>query len=482
MIKNKRHTDTNKIPICVDLDGTLIKTDLLVESLFILIRTNLFYVFLIPYWLTKGRAFLKYEIAKRVELDVSTLPYRIGFLEYLRNEHSNGKILILATATNEYIANQVADYLGIFNGVVASDNVSNIKGQTKSNLLVERFGESGFDYAGDNLTDIAIWKKSRKSIVVGASKRTIRSVEKISSMTTFFDCEPFRIVYIVKALRIHQWLKNLLIFAPILAAHQLTNVELFMKSLVGAFSFCLCASSIYILNDFFDLQFDREHEKKRHRPLASGNLSPFVGLFFVPILLLLSFSTSIFLLPFEFSFILGTYFLVSIVYSLYLKSYLLIDVITLAALYTARIIAGSAATFIMPSFWMLAFSMFLFLSLALVKRYTELYRIASRGNSTSRGRGYVIKDLESLMSLGTSSGYIAVLVLALYINSLEVKERYSYPEGIWLLCPLLLYWTSRLWVRTGRGSVNDDPVVFAMQDRASRWTLGIALLILFISA
>jgi len=470
------HTQSDPCPLCVDLDGTLIKSDLLVESVFALLKKNLFYAFLLPSWLLQGKANLKQQIATRVDLDPALLPYNEELLDYLRHEKENGRRIILATATNTKFAQQVAAHLGLFDAVLASSADVNLSGRRKLAAIQAHFDGQPFDYAGNDYHDLAVWRHSRKAIVVSASSAVRARADRVAEVVRFFNGGDSMAGHL-RAMRPHQWAKNLLVFLPLLAAHEVSDTRLIIQA-VGAFlAFSLCASSVYLLNDLLDLPLDRHHPRKRKRPYASGAASVLRGAMIMPVLLLAALGVSL-LLPGEFLLVLIVYYTTTLLYSLKLKNVVLVDVLLLAGLYTVRIIAGAAAVSIMPSFWLLAFGMFIFFSLAMVKRYSELQAVVNEGGESIRGRGYQSSDLEALISFGGSSGYMAVLVLALYINSDAVREMYTHPEVIWLLCPLLLYWVSRMWLVTRRGEMHDDPLVYAIKDRISRLVLLACVVIL----
>lgn len=456
-------------PLCVDLDGTLIKTDLLVESFFLLLSKHPLLVLLIPFWLLRGKARLKQEIARRVALDAATLPYHSLFLPWLREQHTQGRVLVLATAAAEPLARQVAEHLQIFSQILTTTDSTNLSGQTKSEKLCQYFGERGFDYAGNDQADLLVWKQARQAIVVNPTRGVREQAVRIAEITAEFDDRQSSGIKLwFRALRLHQWLKNLLVFVPLLAAHRLLETTLLLQAALAYLVFGLCASSVYLLNDLLDLPADRQHPRKRSRPFAAGALPVLSGALAVPTLLVIAFTLATIALPPLFSGVLLSYYVLTLTYSLYLKQSVMLDAVVLAALYTLRIIAGAAATTIVPTFWLLAFSMFVFLSLALVKRYAELFAMQDLGQNTARGRGYRVDDLQLLQTLGGSSGYMSVLVLALYINSSASQALYHHPEAIWLLCPLLLYWISRVWLKTHRGEMHDDPVIFAVQDRVSQ--------------
>ena len=283
----------------------------------------------------------------------------------------------------------------------------------------------------------------------------------------------------LRAIRVHQWLKNLLLLIPALAAHQLANPHTTVSLALAFLSFSFCASAVYVINDLLDLSADQAHPRKRNRPFASGTIPILHGISAVPILLIVSAIIAA-QLPSIFAGTLAAYFAITCLYTFWLKNQVIVDVMLLASLYTFRILAGSAATKIAPSFWLLAFSMFVFLSLALVKRYSEVIMVQQQNKSAAFGRGYLVTDSTVLLSLGSAAGYSAVLVLALYINNPDVEHLYPNRWSLWLLLPPFLYWMSRVWLKAHRGEMHDDPLVFAVTDKQS-WAvaawLAIALLI-----
>ncbi len=456
-----------EIPLCVDLDGTLIRSDVLMESLLLLIKQRPWMIFVIPFWLVRGRAALKHEIARRVDLDAQTLPYQTGLVGFLKDEHTKGRTLILATAAHRKLAEGIAAHLGIFTAVLATADNVNLSGRVKRDTLVERYGEKGFDYAGNSRADLPIWAMARQAIVVNPGKGVLQGATVCCPVShTFKDKRPHWSTY-TKALRVHQWLKNLLVFVPMLMAHRMIGIHPWVDALLAFISFSLCASSVYLFNDLFDLPADRLHPRKHKRPFASGDLSIIQGLLLTPALLLAAFAIAISWLPLAFSLVLAAYYALTVSYSLWLKSVVILDAVILAGLYTLRIIGGAAAIGIGASFWLLAFSIFLFFSLALVKRYSELLTLRQRGQLTTHGRGYHVEDLVMLMGFGVASGFLAVLVSAFYINSTKVQALYIHPAVLWPVSPILLYWISRIWLITHRGGMHDDPVVFAAADKGS---------------
>jgi 4-hydroxybenzoate polyprenyltransferase len=459
-------------PLCVDLDGTLIRSDVLLESLLLLLKRNALYLFCVPLWLLRGKAALKAQIASRVTLNPATLPYNAAFLEWLRAERETGRTLWLCTAADRRLAEAVAAHLGLFEGVLASDGSVNLAGSNKAAELVQKFGEHGFDYCGNERRDIAIWRRARAAIVVHADPGLEQAAAQHTSVSRAFPSEAGTLRASIRALRPHQWTKNALLLVPLLAAHRASDVGMLYQTLLATVAFCLCASSVYVINDLLDLEADRAHPRKSKRPFASGDLPIATGLVLAPGLLVVAGALAL-LLPDKFLLTFATYFVLTLAYSLALKGRVLVDALVLAGLYTLRIIAGSAAAQVALSFWLLLFSVFLFLSLAFVKRFAELDALRRRQGLRAVGRGYHVEDLPLLQSLGTASGYLSVLVLALYINSPDIQGLYHRPKLIWMLCVLMLYWISRVWFEAQRGAMNEDPVVFALKDRIS---LGIGLL------
>jgi len=454
------------IAIVIDLDGTLLKSDLLIESGLALLSRSPWLAFRFPFWLLRGKAHLKSEIARRLELDVASMPWDQRVLALVK-QHAGKRPVVLCTASDQKLASSVADHFGLFDAVIASDSRRNLSGAAKANILCERYGTRGFDYVGNGSVDLAVWEKARLAIVVNAPQSLANAAAKVCSVDSHWLPERGGWRAWAKALRLHQWLKNMLVFIPMFASHRFFEVATLARCGLGFAAFSLCASSVYLLNDLLDLAADRHHPRKRKRPFAAGRLPVAQGVLAVPALLMSAFALALPLSPL-FVGVLALYFGLTLTYSLRLKKMVMLDVIALASLYTIRIIAGSAIIETPPSYWLLAFSMFLFLSLAMVKRYTELLTMLGHGKNKPSGRGYAVDDLPLLQSFGAASGYQAVLVLALYINSTASELLYRRPQVLWLLCPLLLYWISRAWMIAHRGLMRDDPVVFAATDRTSQ--------------
>lgn len=387
-------------------------------------------------------------------------------LEWLQSQRAAGRKLVLCTATDATIAQAIADHLGLFDEVIASDGSTNVAGAHKAQALRERFGQGGFDYAGNAAPDLPVWAQARKAIVVNGNAALVQKAQGIAEVEHIFPPQSAGISTLRRMLRVHQWLKNLLLFVPLLAAHQLGNGPAWLALLLAFASFSLCASSVYIANDLLDLESDRLHPRKRLRPFASGQMPVWQGVVFAPLLLLASLLLATFVggqfLPW-----LLAYFVLTCAYSWGLKRLVLVDCLTLALLYTLRIVAGAAAVGQALSFWLLAFSVFLFLSLAFVKRYAELEVQVLSGKQKILGRGYHTTDAPIVQTMGIVSGYASVLVLALYLNSDAVLRLYRAPQVIWGAVPVMLFWVSWMWLQAQRGQMHDDPLVFAVKDRAS---------------
>ena len=467
------------VPLCVDLDGTLIASDLLWESFCVMLRTSPGSLILVPLWLLKGRAALKWEIASRGEIDPAALPYREDVLALIASERESGRKIVLATAADGTLARAVAAHLGVFDDIIASDGIRNLKGSAKRDALEERYGSKKFDYVGDSAADLAVWKSARRAFVVPTHANVVRKAARDREMLHVGKPRGGLSRGLFKALRPHQWAKNILLLVPLVTSHKLFEWPLLVYALTAFVTFSVSASAVYILNDLVDLQADRRHRSKRFRPFASGRVSIPAGGATAAALLVLGVGGSL-LLPPVFTGLLLFYLVLTTAYSFSLKRKPMVDVICLATLYSLRIFAGGAAVSVTISPWLLAFSMFFFLSLAFAKRYTEL-ELAQEADGNLANRGYLAPDLDLIRTMGPASGLLSVLVFCLYINSPDVRALYHRPELLWLACPFLLYWISRLWLFACRGFLEDDPVLFALRDRNSYLTGFCMALVLLIS-
>ena len=453
-------------PLCVDLDGTLVKSDTLVDSLLVLLRTHPRSALKTFRWVLDGKAALKAKVSNIVSLDVAHLPYNRPLLAYLEQERGQGRGIYLTTGADARLAEKIAAHLGIFDGVLASDGSTNLTGSNKLAGLQAEFGGQDFDYIGNARPDLPLLEHAGAAMLANpnASLRALVKSRKITIHHHFEDRSSRRKAFL-KAIRLHQWAKNVLIFVPLLLAHAL-KLPVILHAILAFFCFSLCASATYIVNDLLDIETDRRHPQKRFRPFAAGNLQASTG-----VAILLAFLTAgllgTLLLPIEFLGWLLLYLVITVSYSLVLKRFVLVDVILLSGLYTVRLLAGAAATSIVISTWLAGFSVFLFFSLAMVKRFSEMQNLRERGNAPTNGRGYLVSDIEQLRSFGTASGYAAIVVFSLYISGNNVVTLYAHPIRMWLIVPLMLLWISRVWLLASRGQMNEDPVIFAVTDRMS---------------
>lgn len=467
------------MPLCVDLDGTLVRSDTLMESVAALLKARPWLAAALPFWLAGGRAAFKRRVDREARLDVALLPYDAELVRSLEERRGEGRRIVLATAADADLARRVADHLGLFDEVVASDGAVNLKREEKARTLVARFGDSGFDYVGEDRHDLPVWRHAREAWVVGdgALARRVRAMGK---PTHVIARERRALATLARAIRVHQWAKNLLVFVPVVTAHRLLAPGAAAAALLAFAAFSVAASAVYIANDLLDLQDDRRHPTKRARAIAAGDLGIPAALALL-VALMAGAAALAAALPVGFRMLLAAYVVTSLAYSAALKRVPILDVFVLAALYTLRILCGAAAIPVPVSQWLLAFSLFAFLSLALVKRYVEVRNVAAREETRVGGRGYDAHDAELLGMLGSASAYLSVLVFALYVSSPQVASLYASPALLWFACPLLLYWMSRVWFLAHRGRVHEDPLVFALRDPAS-YATGLLILALMIAA
>jgi 4-hydroxybenzoate polyprenyltransferase/phosphoserine phosphatase len=452
---------TSSTVVCVDLDGTLIAGDLFWESLLMLIRRQPWLVLLLPYWLLRGRAYTKRQVATRVTLDPAALPYRPEVLAYMQHVNNSGRQLVLATASDEIQARSIAAHLGMFSTVHASDGRINLSGRRKADHLVGVYGSGGFDYVGNGEVDIPAWTAAGRAIVAGAPSRVIRMVRQRLSDVNVLTADPAPSTRaMAAALRPVQWIKNLLIFVPLIASHSLFQADRLRAALATFAAFCLAASAVYVCNDLLDIQSDRLHPRKRRRPFASGALSIPTGVAMFSVLIVAAFGVAWGFASLAVCGMVALYFTTSTIYSVWLKKLAILDVFVLTGLYVLRVFAGGVATSVVLSAWLLGFALFAFLSLALLKRYTELATMSGQ----LVGRGYSGADEMWLLVSGMLSGYTATVVLALYVASTDVMALYTQPQRLWWLCPLLLMWFSRLWLNASRRVLTDDPIREAISD------------------
>ena len=467
------------VPLCVDLDGTLILSDVLWESV-IQLWDKPATALRAAWALRHGKAAMKSVLAEKIAIDPAALPYREDLLAYLRAQHDAGRQLILVTATHRIIAERVASYLGIFNGVMATEGRLNLGGEKKKEALVAAYGAGGFDYIGDHAKDLTIFSAARLSLLADPSEGLREKAAKLGKVDLIFERKRHWGKVILRTLRVHQYAKNALLGVPLVTAHLVLNAGAWLNLILAFVCFSMLASATYIVNDLHDLALDRKHKQKRYRPLASGDLPIPYGVCLAFVLTCVSFGLTMTLLPRLFLVFLLIYTGLTLAYSFDLKRRLIVDALALAMLYTLRIIAGAAAISVVLSEWLLMFSLFLFVSLALLKRAIELDGITD--GKRIPGRGYFPSDADIIRSIGPTSGLLSVLVFTLYINSPAVTILYKTPQMLWLLCPLLIYWITRIWFLANRGQVNHDPIVFALMDIRSYIVAGIAGVILFLAS
>ena len=467
-------------PLCVDLDGTLVKSDTLIDSLLVLTRTHPFILLRLPGQILRGKAAFKAIVTDHVALDVAHLPYNRKLVQFLQKEHSQGREIYLTTGADARLAQRVADHLGVFREVLASDGTHNLTGTRKLASLRDRFGAGEFVYIGNDTPDLPVMAGAAESMVANPSRRLCNKLraQGITPSQAFEERrEPLRAL--IKALRPHQWAKNLLILLPPLLAHN-HSLHLLSAGLLAFFCFCCVASGTYMFNDLLDIETDRRNPKKRFRPFASGDLAPAGGLLAIVLLVTTGFAAAQFL-PADFSFWLLLYLGSTLLYSLYLKRIALIDVLVLSGLYTLRLLAGGAAATTPISHWLAGFAIFLFLSLAIVKRFAELENMRLAGMQLKNDRGYLMSDIEQIRAFGTASAFAAVVVFANYISGPDVTALYHHSPRLWLIVPCMILWLCRVWLLASRGELNEDPVAFALTDRASLAMGGAVLAIVLLA-
>lgn len=454
-------------PLCVDLDGTLVKCDTLIDSLVVLVRTRPAQLFAALRTLPRGKAAFKACVTRQVTLDVAHLPYNRKVVQFLHEERRRGRELYLATGANQALAERVAAHLGIFHDVLGSSATNNLTGNRKLATLRARFGADGFDYIGNDIPDLPLLAAADVAMVANPSPRLrLKLRARRMNPALVLEERSGTLRSLLSAVRPHQWTKNLLVFLPLLLSHVLAAGRL-LEALLAFCCFSLAASSAYIMNDLLDMEADRRHAKKRLRPFASGDLSAVTGVTLAALSLLLAFAGAR-LLSAGFCGWLLLYLCSTMAYSWYLKRIALVDVVVLSGLYTLRLLAGGAATDTPISQWLAGFSIFLFFSLAIVKRFAELENLRSSGAPPRNGRGYLVADLNQLRSFGTASAFAAVMVFAIYISGSDVTVLYSHPRMLWLIVPLMILWLCRVWLLASRGNLDEDPLVFAFTDNMSR--------------
>ena len=463
--------DRSLLPLVVDLDGTLTPTDTLFEAAVRSVRRAPAGVLRWPLWLAAGRAAFKARMVEGSDWRGQHIPLREEFVAYLHGESARGRRLVLATAADRRIADEVARRIGLFDTVIASDGQRNLKGEAKLQAIRETVGPD-FAYAGDSAADLPIWRQARAAVLVGSNQAVLARARREAAVEREFPADAAGPAVWLRAMRVHQWVKNVLIFVPLLTAFAFLDWHKVAAALLAFVAFSLTASATYIVNDLWDLDADRLHPRKRQRPLASGLLTIRGAVLLAGTLLAAGLGLAALLSP-RYLAVVAVYLVATSAYSWSLKRYVLADVLGLAMLYVLRIFAGAVAIGVQASTWLMAFSLFLFFSLALVKRCSELVLLQGQGRTSASGRDYRVEDLGVLWPLGTGAALCAAVVFGLFVSSPEVRARYASPDLLWLVDVALLYWTARLWVKTSRGEMDDDPIVFAARDAGSRVVVGV---------
>ncbi len=477
--------DTDKtpdpVPLCVDLDGTLLRTDLMWECIAALLRRRPWRVLLLPLWWARGRPYLKARLAREAPPDMETLPYRERLAGWLREQAAGGRAVWLVSGSHHWLVRRVAKRMGCFVGVEGTRRGVNLSGRPKAEWLVGRFGERGFDYAGDRGIDLRVWCRAREAILVDAPQR-LESAARAAAERVRAWGESGRagVGAWLHALRARQWLKNLVVFAPAITSFQIARPDVFLPCLTGAVCFCLVASALYLFNDIVDLEFDRRHPDKCGRPIASGALGMRDALVGACLLLAAAVLLAA-MLPQGFRSVLAGYGALSIAYTLFLKRLVVVDALALTVMFLLRIVGGGWAAGLGVSSWLMGFALFLFLSLALAKRYAELRALREARRENAGGRGYRASDLEEVGFVGIASGLLSVFVVAMYIGSAEAAASYRDRMMLWLLCLVILFWVGRLWLINHRGELHEDPVRFVTHDVASYVSAAAAVAVILLA-
>ena len=460
------------VPLVLDLDHTLVRTDTLYETCLAFLKQNPFNLFRVFLWLLKGRPVLKRRLGEAAEVDIEGLPLNQDVIALANAAHAEGRRVIIATAADESVAKKVAARLDIPVDVRASDGINNLKGKKKAAALTTEFPQ-GFDYAGDSRADLPVWQAARKAILVGASSSTRKRATALGNVDQVIPGRSAAKA-LIKAMRLHQWSKNALIFVPAVLSGKIFDVSVWPALMLTFFAIGFVASATYILNDAWDIRDDRRHWSKHKRPLASGALPILTGLGAVPFGLAIGFVLAWIVNPLV-ALVLGIYLVLTLAYSFRLKRLMIHDALVLASLFTIRLALGTVAVAAVPSSWLFVFSMFFFLSLALAKRHTEIARVIQRGDKSINGRGYRPEDLPLVLSAGIAAGIAAVVIMVLYISEDAFRRSFSGDvEWLWGFPPLIFILVSRIWSVCQRGELEDDPVVFAVKDMQCRMVLALA--------
>jgi len=464
-----------ELPLYVDLDGTLVLTDLMYEQFLALVKAQPWRWPQVLFWLSKGKARFKHEVSRRVDIDPATLPYNRPLLKDLKDLAKEGRAIHLATGSDQSIAVSVSEYLGLFEDILASDGHTNLIGKAKLDAIVAHNHDEPFAYVGDSGHDRVILAAASQAWLVRPSASLRQSIGKQGNIVKTYERRAHPWKAMLRAIRPHQWTKNVLLFVPLFSAHAWSELTAWRAAMMAFLAFCAIASATYLINDLLDLQADRHHPEKCNRPFASGAASIKSGMVAIPFLVIVGLAIG-YHVGTAFLVTLVLYFFTSQLYSFYLKTVQLLDVTALAGLFTLRVFSGAYAIEVPISHWLLAFSMFTFFSLAFVKRYAELHNLKTRGRSHTPGRGYSVSDIDQLALFGVVSGFMSVLVLALYVSSPEVETLYSHPDLLMLVCPAYLLWINWIWMAAKRGKMHEDPILFAFKDPGS-YVAGVCVLV-----
>ncbi len=470
------------MPLVIDLDGTLSVVDNLVEALTTLFLKRPAAIPGMLAALLKGRHVLKDYLARLGCYQPEHIPLREDLVRFLVEQHEAGREIHLVTASPQSVADSIASRVRIFTSAVGSTRTNNLKGRAKLSRLKELFPD-GFVYAGNDRSDLAVWKESEGVIVAGSQAGVVRAAGQIGvPVEAYFPDQKTGLRVWAKAIRMHQWAKNALMFVPLILSHQYGDPVAFVTITLGFICMGLVASATYILNDLSDLSADRRHHSKRHRPIASGLVSAQRAIV-VGLALGLIGLTGAFALNLWFAMQVLAYVALTLAYSLRLKAVAMLDVFALGMLFTLRILMGATILGIVMSPWLLVFSMFFFFSLSTAKRHVEIVRAVQRGETGRiNGRGYQVEDAPLTLALGIASSLAATTLMFLYVvNDAYPHEHYKNPEWLLGIAFLVFLWTGRVWMKSHRGRLDDDPVVFALKDPTS-WTIGGAILVTFTSA
>jgi 4-hydroxybenzoate polyprenyltransferase/phosphoserine phosphatase len=471
--------DGNTRPLVVDLDGTLLRSDMLIETTFSQIGNSLNLIKRFLGLSVRNKATLKHVLGETAIIEPATLPYDAVVMARIRDAKAAGRKVYLASASNAIVVSAIANQLTCFDGWFASTETVNLKGEAKARLLVETFGSHGFDYIGNDFADLPVWAHAEHPIVVRGSKKVAQRLAASAPNAEYLSAATPSLRDWLKLARVHQYAKNALVFLPLLTS-QSFSLHSILTACLGALAFSLCASSTYMFNDLIDLAADRRHPTKRDRPLASGDIPLGNALTVAPVLFAGAFIIAA-SVSWSFVAVLFIYWVMTTAYSLWLKRKLFVDVVVLASLYTVRVIGGAVAIDVVATEWLLAFSLMIFTCLALTKRYIELGTLRDANLKAPSNRNYRLEDMDIIVALAGAAGFNAITVFCLYISSDSVRHLYRHPQMLWLVTPVLMFWICRLLIMAGRRQVNDDPIVFALHDRISILAIGTIVFFVFIS-